>query len=204
MPSLCARAKVPEPKSPYNNLTWAEQQRRADHPVVNVSWNDAMAYIAWLVSATGQRGWRLPTEAEWEKSGALGSGARTPASSTPGVIIFDKSPLQHFRERHREDHACWLVPRPRHASFRRQSKEVEEMAGNVWEWTGSAFKPYPYIVNDGSEELKIYWEIERCVAARGSTTPGSRAAYRYVSAPDDLSISRGFRLAFAPAGAGSS
>jgi formylglycine-generating enzyme required for sulfatase activity len=36
-----------------------------DLPIVNVSWNDARAYTAWLTSVTGSH-YRLPTEAEWE------------------------------------------------------------------------------------------------------------------------------------------
>ncbi len=48
--------------------TWASQRQHPDHPVVCVSWNDARKYIEWLVNATGQRGWRLPTEAEREKA----------------------------------------------------------------------------------------------------------------------------------------
>ncbi len=38
---------------------------RMDHPVVHVSWNDAVAYCRWLSTVTGKK-YRLPTEAEWE------------------------------------------------------------------------------------------------------------------------------------------
>ena len=48
------------------HVTWQEQhQARFDHPVVCVSWQDAMAYAAWLAKLTDEP-WRLPTEAEWE------------------------------------------------------------------------------------------------------------------------------------------
>lgn len=40
---------------------------RDNHPVVLVSYNDAIAYAAWLSKARNEN-WRLPTEAEWEKS----------------------------------------------------------------------------------------------------------------------------------------
>jgi formylglycine-generating enzyme required for sulfatase activity len=50
-------------KQPTN---WRAQLGKLDHPVVNVSWHDAVAYAAWLTKLTGQL-WRPPSEAEWEK-----------------------------------------------------------------------------------------------------------------------------------------
>ena len=46
---------------------------RGDRPVINVSWNDAVAYAAWLSALTGRSN-RLPSDAEWGRA-VRGGGA---------------------------------------------------------------------------------------------------------------------------------
>ena len=66
-----------------------------DHPVVNVTWNDAQALAAWLSRTEGKR-YRLPTEAEWEYACRAGTRTRYSSGDDPASLarvanVFDAS-----------------------------------------------------------------------------------------------------------------
>ncbi len=183
----CAvRAKaVREPERDWGNLDWATQQSHPDYPVVCISWHDAMAYVRWLAKLTGQP-WRLPTEAEWEKA-ARGTDERI----YPWGDTFDKA-----RCNIGESGICTTTPIGRYPSGESPS-HVQDMAGNVWEWTSSLYQPYPYRRNDGRENAN---SIESRVLRGGSWDDVSRctrAAFRDHSWSDLLSYGGGFRLVLA-------
>ena len=113
---------------------------KAEHPVGNVSWDDAADFCRWLSGAT-HRSFRLPSEAEWEKA-ARGSDGRIFPWGNPlpdekrcnfGSKVGDTTPVGEYPD---GVSPCGAL----------------DMAGNVWEWTGSIFKSYPYQPNDGRED----------------------------------------------------
>ncbi|MBS0207100.1 MAG: SUMF1/EgtB/PvdO family nonheme iron enzyme, partial [Planctomycetes bacterium] len=64
-------------KAQYRPWEWGYAGQTMQHPVVNVSWNDAKAFCDWLSRKDGQK-YRLPTEAEWEYACRAGTTTRHP------------------------------------------------------------------------------------------------------------------------------
>jgi formylglycine-generating enzyme required for sulfatase activity len=134
------------------------------HPVVYVSWDDAMIYCKWLAEATG-KSYTLPSEAEWEKAARGTNGRIYPWGNT-----FDKEKcnigglLKVFG-----DDMTPVDRYPQAAS----PYGVLDMAGNVWEWTRSSFRPYPYDPMDGREDISA--SCERVVRGGAFYTNARRA-----------------------------
>jgi formylglycine-generating enzyme required for sulfatase activity len=163
---------------------------KEDHPVVYVSWHDAVAYCRWLSEVTG-RPYRLPSEAEWEK-GARGTDGRL----WPWGNQWDAERCNS--EEGGKGGTTPVGAYPEGAS----PYGLLDMVGNVWEWTQSlwgkdweepSFK-YPYDPDDGRENLEAKGRrVLRGGAFDLNRRPG-RCAYRYSSAPYGLGRSRGFRV----------
>jgi len=157
-----------------------------DHPVLDVTWNDAIAFCAWLSRKEGKT-YRLPTEAEWEY--ACRAGAQTPwfwgdASRDIGYYAWHKGNAGELNLTHpvaRKHPNPW---------------GLYDMIGNVWELcsdgdsggydlndvvdpTGTKFNPGIKVARGGS----INCDADKC-----------RAAYRLAQGVDIMLYETGFRV----------
>ncbi|MFP3465847.1 formylglycine-generating enzyme family protein [Leifsonia sp. SIMBA_070] len=104
---------------------------RADHPVVQVSFEDAASYAHWA-------GKRLPTEAEWEFAAR---GGLDQATFSWGDEDDAAEPLaNHWQGRFPYEKAGWGGTSPV-GSYPANAFGLVDMTGNVWEWTSSFFTP---------------------------------------------------------------
>lgn len=120
--------------------------RRADVPAVGVSYDDALAYAAWLSRKTGEI-WRLPQDEEL----AFAAGSRFPDDAL-GVDPDTRNPalrwLADYRREVARKASANPAPQPR-GSFGESEFGLADFAGNIWEWTGTCNRRV--ILDDGGD-----------------------------------------------------
>lgn len=139
-PDKSARGDAFEGRNPaysWRNPGFAQGD---DHPVVNVTWNDALAMSKWLSEKEGVK-YRLPTEAEWEY--AARAGTRTRYHSGNDVLsllkvanLFDADAAKNWPKWERyalQGHDGFEFTAPV-GSFAPNAFGLYDMHGNVWEW----------------------------------------------------------------------
>ncbi|MEM7129361.1 MAG: SUMF1/EgtB/PvdO family nonheme iron enzyme [Chloroflexota bacterium] len=149
---------------------------KENHPVVNVSWHDAMAFCDWA-------GVQLPSEAQWEKAARGTDGQLYPwGNESPtrklcnfGNIVGGTTSVGHY---------------PGGAS----PYGCLDVAGNVWEWTSSLCKPYPYDPTDGREDSERDGDRLWRGGSFVDLIPGVRCAFRYHHVPTARYDLVGFRF----------
>ena len=113
-----------------------------DHPVVNVSWDDARAYVAWLSRRTGKR-YRLLTESEWEYAARAGTTARYYFGDDEVSLAGNANCRGLCKDGYR-----YTSPVGR---FPANAFGLHDMIGNVWEWVEDCWHDnYEGAPTDGS------------------------------------------------------
>ena len=156
---------------------------RLDMPVINVSWEDAKAYLRWLSQETGDP-YRLLTEAEWEYAARAGT---TTPFHFGNTISTDQANYGNSRGR---TIAVGLLPPNKFG--------LHDVHGNVWEWVEDCWHPsYRRAPADGSAWI-ARGDCSLRVLRGGSWyyEPRSpRSADRFWSNADLRCNSYGFRVA---------
>ena len=166
-----------------------------DHPAHNVSWYEAVAFCRWLTARwqtsgriSPQQVARLPSEAEWERA------ARGPAGVND---LYQRWPWGNELTPQHANHAASGIVRTAavgsHPAGRVPEWGVEDMIGNVWEWTSTkwvnSYAGYaPHDDIEGTENRVLRggaWYFDHTLA---------RCAFRGSDAPEYRNYRIGFRV----------
>ena len=159
---------------------------RGAHPVVNVSWADAVAYTEWLSAETGRR-YRLPTESEWEYAARAGSAA---AYSWGNDLLPGRGNCNGC------DNARSARGTAPVGSFPANAWGLHDMHGNVWEWVLNCAGPSRRALEPGIRHVANA-DCNRRVRRGGSWTHSPRrmrAASRDITVATLRSPNTGFRV----------
>ena len=193
------RCEGRRPESTWRNPGFPQSDR---HPVLNVSWNDAVAFCQWLSRKEGKI-YRLPTEAEWEYACRAGSTTRYFGGDDPNGL--DRTArTADARGRNDFPHVADLdIPKDKDqaftvpaGSFPPNAFGLCDMHGNVWEWCADRYSEDYYASSPlddprgpDSGNLRV-----RRGGAWNSFPLWARSSFRNWNTPDSRCVNLGFRI----------
>lgn len=196
-----------EGRRPEYNWQQTGYELTANHPVVNVSWNDARAFCEWLSKKEGKK-YRLPTEAEWEYACRAGTKTRYASGDDPESVakmsnIADASSvtqgLKQFNDYKQfalKANDGYYTPAPV-GSFAANAFGLHDMHGNVWEWCQDYYDENYYgksPVDDPKGPAEGRLHVRRGGAFH--TFPlYVRSSFRNWNSPQTRYLNLGFRVA---------
>jgi formylglycine-generating enzyme required for sulfatase activity len=227
---------APEREPDNRPRDFGEPYNLPNHPVVGVTWYETLAFTRWLTEhwrATRMMpaSWaiHLPNEVEWEKAARGGTenptsplivGFKTGIFAAKADLIQNEHPAHYYPwsnepdANHMNYHETQINTTNAVGCFPGGASPygVEEMSGNVWEWTRSLWgedirKPafdYPYQAQDGREQLDAGYEVLRVVrgGAFHNYHLNVRCGVRYGFVPVNGVNDVGFRLVASPSSSG--
>jgi formylglycine-generating enzyme required for sulfatase activity len=183
-------------------------------PMVNVSYEEALAYTVWLTKETGRK-FRLPTEAEWEYAARAGSQSSRYWGDDPKhqeacryANVLNRAALPNLKSKgfpitwagfdcDAPDRFDFSAPV---GQFQPNAFGLHDMLGNVFEWVDDCYHDN---YEDAPKDQAAWVDGTKCARARRvirggswSVIPGAlRSAYRFRGSPDNRDGNLGFRLA---------
>jgi len=130
-----------------------------DHPVVNVTWNDAVAMSKWLSEKEGEK-YRLPTEAEWEYAARAGTRTRYHSGNDPQSLLKvantfaadTKMYWPQWKQYALEGGDGFEFTAPV-GSFAPNALGLYDMHGNAWEWVADWYDDNYYAKSPSYDPL---------------------------------------------------
>ena len=200
---------------PWKPIAWKPEM---DHPLIYVSWNDAVSFCEWL-SWKEETTYRLPTEAEWEYACRAGSDRRYHAGDAPERLVlfanvydddrkslfpnllistFNKDGTRSdepipFPSLSHSDGYAWTAPVGR---FLPNDFGLYDMHGNVGEWCSDWFDESYYASSPLDDPQGPTHGSTRVLRGGGyDSSPHSlRCAFRFATEPSSRSAGDGFRV----------
>ena len=183
--------------------TWQHPgfEQTDEHPVVNVTWNDAVAFCQWLSRKEGKT-YRLPTEAEWEYACRAGTTTRYQCGEDPeGLAVVGNLADGTAKEKFPDwaaigarDGYVFTAPVGRYTP---NAWGLLDMHGNVWEWCSDWYAK-DYYGRSAAEDPGGSEPASLRVLRGGGWYPEprvARSANRNAFVPGLRYVNVGFRLA---------